>query len=105
MATIAPGNLADVPLDVIDVSDATLYANDSWRPVFERLRGEAPVHYQANSPFGPFWSVNSHADIMAVEARPDIFSSSHEFGGITVVDLFGEYNLPQFIAMDRPAPQ
>ena len=102
MATIAPASVAAVPLDVIDVSDATLYANDSWRPVFARLRAEAPVHYQANSPFGPFWSVCSHADIMAVEARPDIFSSSHEFGGITVVDLFGEYNLPQFIAMDRP---
>jgi cytochrome P450 len=39
---------------------------------------------------------------MAVEARPDMFSSSHTFGGITVVDLMGEFNLPQFIAMDRP---
>ena len=102
MATIAPVNALNVPLDVIDVSDATLYANDSWRPVFARLRKEAPVHFQVNSPFGPFWSVSGHADIMAVEARPDIFSSSYEFGGITVVDLFGEYNLPQFIAMDRP---
>jgi len=104
MATIAPlpGLDGDVPVSAIDVSDATLYANDSWRPVFARLRDQAPVHHQANSPFGPFWSVNRHADIMAVEARPDVFSSSHEFGGITVVDLFDEYNLPQFIAMDRP---
>ncbi|WP_310497054.1 cytochrome P450 [Sandarakinorhabdus sp.] len=105
MATIARGDLSDdmnVPLEAIDPSDASLYAQDSWRPVFARLRAEAPVHYQANSPFGPFWSVSRHADIQAVEARPDIFSSSHEFGGITVVDLFGEFNLPQFIAMDRP---
>jgi cytochrome P450 len=101
MATLAPFGV-DVPLSAIDVSDATLYANDSWRPVFARLRAEAPVHFQANSPFGPYWSVTRHADIMAVEARPDIFSSSHEFGGITIVDLFGEFNLPQFIAMDRP---
>jgi cytochrome P450 len=92
----------DVPVSAIDVSDAALYADDSWRPVFARLRAEAPVHHQPHSPFGPYWSVTRHADIMAVEARPDIFSSSHEFGGITVVDLFGEYNLPQFIAMDRP---
>jgi len=101
MATLAPFGV-DVPLSAIDASDATLYANDSWRPVFARLRAEAPVHFQANSPFGPYWSVTRHADIMAVEARPDIFSSSHEFGGITIVDLFGEFNLPQFIAMDRP---
>jgi cytochrome P450 len=101
MATLAPMGL-DVPLSAIDVSDATLYANDSWRPVFARLRAEAPVHHQANSPFGPYWSVTRHADIMAVEARPDIFSSSHEFGGITILDLFDEFNLPQFIAMDRP---
>ena len=102
MATIAAVPGLDVPISAIDVTDATLYANDSWRPVFARLRDESPVHFQAHSPFGPYWSVCSHADIMAVEARPDIFSSSHEFGGITVVDLFGEYNLPQFIAMDRP---
>jgi cytochrome P450 len=102
MATLSPAAGLDVPLSAIDVSDATLYATDSWRPVFARLRAEAPVHFQPNSPFGPYWSVNRHADIMAVEARPDIFSSSHEFGGITILDLFDEFNLPQFIAMDRP---
>jgi cytochrome P450 len=94
--------LGEVPLADIDPSDASLYALDAWRPVFARLRAEAPVHFCAHSPFGPYWSVSSHADIQAVEARPDIFSSSHEFGGISIVDLFDEFNLPQFIAMDRP---
>jgi cytochrome P450 len=94
--------LGDVPLADIDPSDASLYALDAWRPVFARLRAEAPVHFCAHSPFGPYWSVSTHADIQAVEARPDIFSSSHEFGGITIIDLMGEFNLPQFIAMDRP---
>ncbi|OYU15559.1 MAG: cytochrome P450 [Alphaproteobacteria bacterium PA4] len=104
MATqLRAGDPADTtPLSAIDVSDPLLYAHDSWRPWFARLRAEAPVHFQPNSPFGPYWSVCSHADIQAVEARPDIFSSSHEFGGITIVDLMGEFNLPQFIAMDRP---
>ncbi len=86
----------------IDVTNPALYRDDSWRPVFARLRAEAPVHYTVDSPFGPYWSICSHADIQAVEARPDIFSSSHEYGGITVVDLMGDFNLPQFIAMDRP---
>ncbi|PZN95028.1 MAG: cytochrome P450 [Alphaproteobacteria bacterium] len=91
-----------MPLRDIDVTDPTIYANDSWRPWFARLRAEAPVHYTASSPFGPYWSISNHADIQAVEARPDIFSSSSVFGGITVVDMLGEYNLVQFIAMDRP---
>lgn len=91
-----------VPLAEIDVSRAELYRDDEWRSWFARLLSEAPVHRCNDSQFGPYWSVCRHADIMAVEARPDLFSSSHEHGGITIIDLFGEYNLPQFIAMDRP---
>ncbi|MBU6166709.1 MAG: cytochrome P450 [Alphaproteobacteria bacterium] len=102
MATLAPAADTNVPLEAIDVSDALFYATDSWRPVFARLRQEAPVHFQPNSPFGPFWSVTRHADIQAVEARPDIFSSDMKYGGITVLDQVGEINRPQFIAADRP---
>ncbi|MBC7522609.1 MAG: cytochrome P450, partial [Sandarakinorhabdus sp.] len=86
----------------VDVTDAALYITDSWRPVFERMRRDAPVQYCANSPFGPYWSVTRHADIQAVEARPDIFSSDMKYGGITVLDQVGEINRPQFIAADRP---
>jgi cytochrome P450 len=97
-----PPDAGTTPLAEIDVTDPQLYALDQWRPWFARLRRDAPVHFCANSPFGAYWSICSHADIQAVEARPDLFSSSHEFGGITVVDLLDEFNLPQFIAMDRP---
>jgi hypothetical protein len=31
-----------IPLAEIDVSEAALYRNDSWRPYFARLRREAP---------------------------------------------------------------
>ena len=95
-------NSVDTPLDVLDVSDPTLYSQDRWRPVFARLLAEAPVHYCADSPFGPYWSISRHADIQAVEAHPDVYSSSYEHGGITIPDLVGEFALPQFIAMDRP---
>jgi cytochrome P450 len=98
----SPPEAEDVPLADIDVSDASLYVTDSWRPVFARLRAEAPVHYCRQSVFGPYWSVTTHADIQAVEARPDIFSSDHKLGGISVMDLFGDFEVPQFIAMDRP---
>jgi cytochrome P450 len=81
-----------------DVTDPTIYAADTWRPVFEKMRAEAPVNYCPESPFGPYWSITRHADIQAVEAHPDVFSSSFEHGGITVADLPDA----NFIAMDRP---
>ena len=85
-----------------DVSNMALWRDDAWRAPFQRLLAEDPVHYHADSVFGPYWSVTRHADIMAVEARPDVFSSSFEYGGITIIDFDGDFRLPQFIAQDRP---
>jgi hypothetical protein len=48
---------ASLPLAEIDVSDPALYQHDAWRPYFQRLRAEAPVHYCPESAYGPFWSV------------------------------------------------
>ena len=89
-------------LATLDVSRMEMWRDDAWREPFQRLLAEAPVHHCADSIFGPYWSVTRHADIMAVEANPQVFSSSHTYGGITIADLGGEMNLPQFIAMDRP---
>lgn len=95
--------LADDPIEAIDVTDYGLYTEHRWQPVFERLRREDPVHYCANSPFGAYWSITRYKDIVTVEALPDIFSSSWEYGGITVNDgQDNELKLPMFIAMDRP---
>ena len=55
----------DVALADIDLSNPFLYRQGKWQSYFERVRNEAPVHYQADSPFGPFWSVTRHADIIA----------------------------------------
>ena len=38
----------------IDVGDPRLYQDDSWRPWFEQLRRDDPVHYCETSPFGPY---------------------------------------------------
>ena len=89
-------------LATFDVSLAEIFRTDAWREPMSRLLHEAPVHFCPDSLFGPYWSVSRHADIMAVEAHPEIFSSSYEFGGITIIDLAGEFKLPQFIAQDRP---
>ena len=48
------------PLDSIDVSVPELYQDDVYQPYFERLRREDPVHYCADSKFGPYWSVTRY---------------------------------------------
>jgi cytochrome P450 len=87
-------------LDRIDVSDPALYQNDTWQPLFARLRREDPVHYCAESAYGPYWSVTRYNDIMAVELDPATYSS--ELGGIQLIDQPESMKLPNFIRMDPP---
>jgi cytochrome P450 len=87
------------PLDKLDVSDARIYEQDAWRPYFERLRKEDPVHYQANSQFGPFWSVTRFEDIVAVDSNHEVFSSEPT---IVIGDLTEDLPVEMFIAMDPP---
>ena len=88
-----------MPLEEIDVSDARLYEQNAWHPYFARLRAEAPVHYQANSAFGPFWSVTRFDDIVAVDSNHKAFSSEPS---IMIGDVTEELPLENFIAMDPP---
>jgi cytochrome P450 len=85
----------------IDLSRPELWRDDAVGPLFERLRRDDPVHFCSQSAFGPYWSVTRHRDIVEVEGRPDLFSSSFRNGGIT---LFGDKPswFPMFIAMDGP---
>ena len=46
-----------LPLESIDVSDSSIFRDDTLWPYFERLRKEAPVHYLAESEYGPFLSL------------------------------------------------
>jgi cytochrome P450 len=69
-------------------------------PFFERLRHEDPVHYTAESEFGPFWSVTKFNDIMTIETNHAAFSSE---GAITIYDPQpDDMQMPMFIAMDPP---
>ena len=68
-------DVSTLPIDAIDVSDATLYQQDSWRPYFARLRAEDPVHWSENDVFGGFWSVTRFEDITAVDGNHEAFSS------------------------------
>jgi len=91
-----------LPLADLDPAHPKLFqANTLW-PYFERLRAEAPVHYTADSMFGPYWSVTKYKDILAVEANHELFSSDWTLGGITIRDQRKDFPLPMFIAMDPP---
>ena len=107
MATAATLDHAAAPLAPIDVSDAALYAEDRWQEPFRQLRAQAPIQFVPESDFGPYWSVSTYKPIIHIEALPKQFSSSWEYGGITVAGgaeepLEGEMRMPMFIAMDPP---
>ncbi len=93
------------PLDKLDPSRPELFAADEMWWNFERLRAEAPVHYTAESAYGPFWSVTKYNDIMAVDIDHQTFSSEP---GIMMVPPLAPGETPQleglamFIAMDPP---
>ncbi|MGB3771187.1 MAG: cytochrome P450 [Rhodococcus sp. (in: high G+C Gram-positive bacteria)] len=89
----------DVELADIDLSNPFLYRQGRWKSYFERVRNEAPVHFQPNSPFGPFWSVTRHADIIAVDKNHKVFSAE-PFIIIGKPPRF--MDIAMFIAMDPP---
>ena len=91
-----------IALEDIDVSRPELWVTDSHWPYFARLRREAPVHYCRDSLFGPYWSVTTWNDIMAVDTNHKVFSSEATLGGITILDQQSDVELPMFIAMDPP---
>ena len=92
-------DLDNTPLDRVDPSDPSLFEQDAHWPLFKRLREEAPVHYCAQSDFGPFWSITRYRDIMAVESDTETFSS---FPAIVLGDQDPDFTVQQFIAMDPP---
>ena len=93
----------EAPLESLDPAQPALFQADAMWPMFERLRKEDPVHFTAESEYGPYWSITKYNDIMAVDTNHQVFSSDFMKGGITISG--GQANmdpLPMFIAMDPP---
>ncbi len=88
------------PLDSLDFSDSRIFEHGTaWMTYFERLRNEDPVHFQAESPFGPFWSITRFEDIQYVDKHHELFSSEPS---IVIGDMTDDLPLEMFIAMDNP---
>jgi cytochrome P450 len=90
------------PIEDFHPGAPRLFQSDTLWPWFERLRREAPVHYCANSPIEPYWSITKYNDIMHVDTSHGIFSSDAGLGGITIRDMPPGYDWPSFISMDEP---
>jgi cytochrome P450 len=97
-----------VHTDPWDVSRSDIYVEDRWQPIFAEMRAKAPINKVCGTPYGDYWNVTTIKAIQHVEALPDIYSSSWEYGGITIGEPHREvseeekFQLPMFIAMDRP---
>jgi cytochrome P450 len=93
-----------------DVSRSDIYVEDRWQPIFAGMRASEPINFVPESPYGPYWNITTSKAIQHVEALPELFSSSWQYGGITITEppedatpeQLEERRLPMFIAMDRP---
>jgi cytochrome P450 len=94
-----------LPLESLDPAKAEIFQQDQLWGYFERLRKEDPVHFLADSDYGPYWSITKFDDIMFVDTHHDLFSSAD---GIAIGPLKSqaesakEFRTPMFIAMDPP---
>lgn len=88
-----------LPIAEIDMSKGELYASGAHWEYFRRLRAEEPVHYCADSKFGPFWSITRYEDIMYVDKNHELFSSEPT---IVIGDQDPDFTVEQFISMDPP---
>ncbi len=97
---VTPASALD--LATLDVIDPEVWRQGKFWDRLERLRKEDPVHFTPDSFVGPYWSVTLYEDIMAVDTDHKRFSSSWEFGGITLGPPLEDFEMPMFIAMDEP---
>ena len=97
----------DMPIEDINPLNAHLFCDNRWRPVFERLRKEDPVHFNELETAGRYWSLTKYEDIKAVDADWQRFSSAQ---GITLgiradagaPNGFVDGSKPPFISQDPP---
>jgi cytochrome P450 len=99
------------PLAELNPARRERFQDDTIWPVFERLRREDPVHFTADSEYGPYWSVTRWDDILSVDSNHQDFSSAR---GIALPNLAASAEIARvmgdnvrmsnagFITMDEP---
>ena len=97
----------DLPLATLNPAHPDRFEANTMLSCFERLRREAPVHFTADSQFGPYWSVCSYDLVKYVDTHEKLFSSDIAKGGIrlggqALQEADSTYYLPMFIMQDPP---
>ena len=91
-----------LPIAELNPAQPALFRDNAMWPYFERLRREDPVHFTAESQYGPYWSITKYNDIMAVDTNHQVFSSDSLYGGIGIAGEPNPEGGTMFIAMDPP---
>lgn len=95
-----------MPLDKIDVTDPGRFQRDEHWGFFKRLREEDPVHYCADSPYGPYWSITKYHHLVEADSNHRIFSSANGAIDLNNQRILGvnedSTSIASFIAMDPP---
>ena len=87
----------------LNVGDHDSFANGVPHRTFERLRRENPVSWtEPTDGMRGFWSVTRHADILAANGAPDIFSSAQ---GIRIEDQTHEEYLARRTFQETDPPE
>jgi len=102
----AEAGALDVPLDALQVADDAYWEEGAPYDLFERLRGECPVHWSAGISQFPeeegFWSVTTADDVHTVSRDWKTYSSAQGFTALTHSVLPLELQQAMFIGMDPP---
>lgn len=84
----------------VDLMDLSIFREDREMPVFDYLRENDPVYWNAPSERGPgFWSLTRHADVKAAASDHERLSSAQ---GTQIVDRKVEGKLSSLHNMDDP---
>ncbi|MCH2097766.1 MAG: cytochrome P450 [Pseudomonadales bacterium] len=88
-------------------ANPALFAEERILDLFAELREGDPIHYCADSPYGPYWSITRFDDIKRVDMDHHNFSSEAYHGGIMIDDNIvgdpeSDFFVRSFITMDQP---
>ena len=88
-------------LSDIDLSNLDSFVNGAPWDDFDRLRRDAPVHWNAEPPPNHgFWSITCHADVLAVDRDAATFSSERGAVGLEELDAEQLESRKSMIDMD-----
>ena len=95
-------NVQQLRIEPVHPADPQNFYDGSWKSLFAQLRREDPIHFTAESPYGPYWSITRYNDLVEADLDTTNYSSKSELGGVTVEDLPPGANRESFIRMDPP---